>query len=255
MKVGVADFGMNVWDGGLYDIEERLEALKGIGYDGTERCSAVTESTVLARAAIYHRLGMDFTTCHGPDAQASIQWTAAFGKSYVWLEVGNLGRSNDASAFDVFCRKVNRFAETCKRWNIRAALHNHLGQIVENQEEMEDFLAKCPDCGLVFDTAHLAAAGGDPVEIVTKYSDRLCVVHIKDWLVTDETVGLDKWQQRGRFVELGAGNIQQDLDGVIKALADHGYEGWIHVEHDMHQQDPLVDLAVSRAFLRERGVA
>jgi hypothetical protein len=28
MKFGVADYGMNVWYGGLYDIEERLLELK-----------------------------------------------------------------------------------------------------------------------------------------------------------------------------------------------------------------------------------
>jgi len=28
MKIGVADYGMNVWYGGLYDIEERLADLK-----------------------------------------------------------------------------------------------------------------------------------------------------------------------------------------------------------------------------------
>ncbi len=255
MKVGVADYGMNVWDGGLYDVEERLETLKGIGYDGTERCTAVSESTALQRAALYHRLGMDFSTCLGPDVQTSIQWTAALGKSYVWLAVGNMARSDDSPAFDTFCRKVNRFTELCKRWNIRAALHNHLGQIVENQQELEDFLKRCPDCGLVFDTGHLAAAGGDPVEIINKHTDRISAMHVKDWLVTDDSIGLNKWGQRGRFVELGAGNIQQDLDGVIKALIDNSYDGWVHVEHDKHLQDPLKDLAISRTFLSERGVA
>ena len=34
MKFGVADYGMNVWDGGCFDIEERLIGLKKIGYDG-----------------------------------------------------------------------------------------------------------------------------------------------------------------------------------------------------------------------------
>ena len=34
MKFGVADFGMSVWDGGLYDLQSRLEGLKAIGYDG-----------------------------------------------------------------------------------------------------------------------------------------------------------------------------------------------------------------------------
>ncbi|MDF2650320.1 MAG: hypothetical protein K0Q73_6125, partial [Paenibacillus sp.] len=27
MKIGIADFGMNVWDGGFYDYEERWKCL------------------------------------------------------------------------------------------------------------------------------------------------------------------------------------------------------------------------------------
>ena len=44
MKIGVADYGINVWDGGLFDIEERLEGLKSIGYEGTERLVATSAS-------------------------------------------------------------------------------------------------------------------------------------------------------------------------------------------------------------------
>jgi len=67
MKFGIADYGMNVWDGGCFDIEERLIGLKKIGYDGTERLTAASASDALERAARYRRLGADFATCLGPD--------------------------------------------------------------------------------------------------------------------------------------------------------------------------------------------
>ena len=97
-QFGVADYGMNVWDGGSFDIEERLIGLKKIGYDGTERLTAVSASDALERAARYRRLGMDFATCLGPNPQASIQWTAGLGKRYVWTGVSG-------NTFDVFCRQ------------------------------------------------------------------------------------------------------------------------------------------------------
>ena len=34
MKIGVADYGMFVWEGGLFDYEQRARDLKAIGYDG-----------------------------------------------------------------------------------------------------------------------------------------------------------------------------------------------------------------------------
>ena len=246
MKFGVADYGMNVWDGGLFDIEERLAGLKKIGYEGTERLVANSPSEALLGASAYRKMGMDFATCLGPTPQASVRWTAGLGKSYMWTAVS--GRT-----FDVFCRQVNHQVAICRKWGICVGLHNHLGSLVESQKQLEDFLKKCPDCGLILDTAHLAAADGDPVEIVNKYSKRLVAVHLKDWLVLKPETGLDKWTERGRFCELGAGNIGLDNIKVMKALAKCGYDGWVFVEHDTHLQDPFKDLAISRKYLKKGG--
>ena len=65
MKYGIADYGMNVWDGGLYDIELRLEELRDIGFNGTERLEAISASDALTKAARYRKMGMDFATCRG----------------------------------------------------------------------------------------------------------------------------------------------------------------------------------------------
>ena len=246
MKFGVADYGMNVWDGGCFDIEERLKALKEIGYEGLERVEAVSAEDALTKAARYYRLGMDFATCRGPNAETTIKWTAGLGKPYVWTNV--TGRD-----FATFCRQVNIQAGICKLWGVRVGLHNHLGSLVESQRQLEDFLARCPECGLILDTAHLAAADGNPVEIVRKYGKRIISVHLKDWLVLKPEVGLDKWSQRGRFCELGAGNIGLDNIAVMRALVDAEYDGWIFVEHDTHLQDPIKDLAISRKYLRNVG--
>jgi len=246
MKFGVADYGMNVWDGGCFDTEERLSRLKEIGYEGVERLEAVSADNALYKAVRFRKLGMDFATVRGPNVETSIQWTAAFGKSYVWTSVS--GRD-----FDTFCRQANIQAEACERWNIAAALHNHLGSPVESQEQVKDFLARCPKCKLILDTAHLAAADGDPVEIVREYPDRIESIHLKDWLLTNPEVGLDNWFARGRFCELGAGNIGLDNAAVMRALVDIGYDGWILVEHDTHLQDTYKDLAISRQYLCEAG--
>lgn len=246
MKIGIADYGMNVWDGGCFDVGERLTNLREIGYEGLERVEAVSADDAIHKAARYRRLGMDFATCRGPSTAASIEWTAGLGKRYVWTAV----TGND---FDTFCRQVNSQADACERWGLQAALHNHLGSLVESQEELEEFLRRCPKCGLILDTAHLAAADGDPLEIVRRYPDRLTSMHVKDWLVLKPEVGLDRWPERGRFCELGAGNIGLDNAAVMHALVEVGYDGWVFVEHDTHLQDPLKDLAISREYLRAAG--
>jgi sugar phosphate isomerase/epimerase len=246
MRIGVADYGLNVWDGADSDPEQRWAALKAMGYDGVERLYAVSADEAMRKAARMRQMGVDFATCLGPNPETSIRWTAALGKSYVWVSVS-------AKDFDTFCRQVNLQAAACLRWGIHLGLHNHLGSLVETQPQLEDFLARCPQCGVILDTAHLAAAGGNPVEIVQKYGQRLVAIHLKDWLVIKPEIGLDKWWERGRFCELGAGNIGLDNAAVMRALAAARYEGWVFVEQDTHLQDPLNDLAVSRRYLREAG--
>jgi len=246
MKYGVADYGLGVWYGGLFDLSRRLSSLKEIGYEGLERCPGTSEADLLHNAARFRQLGMDFATTRGPSPELSIVWAAALGKSYVWTEV----RGKD---LDTFCRQVNYQVDVAQGYGIAVGLHNHLGSPVESQSELETFLTQCPGAGLILDTAHLAAADGDPVEIVNKYGDRIISVHLKDWFVTHPEIGLDRWPQRGRFCELGAGNIGMDNIAVMKALVQAGYDGWILIEQDTHLQDPLVDLKHSRDVLREAG--
>ncbi|MBU0714873.1 MAG: sugar phosphate isomerase/epimerase [Verrucomicrobia bacterium] len=247
MKIGIAAWGLDVWDGGCFDIEERLARLKKIGYAGIERLEAISADQAISQAGTYRRLGMDFTTCRGPTPAVSIEWTAALGKAYVWTNV-------TGKDFDTFCRQVNIQAKACARFGIQAGIHNHLGSPVESQAQLEEFLKRCPECGLVLDTGHLAAAGGDPIAIVRRYASRLLAVHVKDWLIKDASIGLDRYWERGRFCELGAGNIGQDHKAFVNELKKTDYDGWVFVEHDTHLRDPMLDLVVSREYLRSAGI-
>lgn len=246
MRIGVADYGMNVWDGcpGGYDSVERWKRLKELGYEGIERLSVYSADEAVGKVAQMRSFGFDCATVRGPSQELSIQWTAGMGKGYIW----NAGGAGD---LDVFCRQANLQAEACRRWGIRTALHNHMGTAVETQEQLEYFLKQCPDVGLILDTAHLAAVGGDAVEIAGRYAARLEVIHVKDWLLADRDQ--PRWEDRGRFCGLDKGNIGLSNTAVLQTAVSQGYNGWVFVEHDAHLQDPYLDLAESRDVLRGAG--
>jgi sugar phosphate isomerase/epimerase len=246
IKIGVADYGLWVWDGGCYDLESRLLELKQLGYQGIEMLAANSASDAIRQAALFRKLGMDFSTCHAPSHQLAIEWVAALGKNYVWLTPGAADRGVDC---EVYYRRSNALVKACRRWNITAAIHNHMGCRVQSQEELEDFLRACPEAGLILDTGHLSMAGGDAVEIVRKYHKRIAVMHVKDVFLTGrkDEFGADEY----RFCELGAGNNGFNNATVIEELLRVGWEGWVHVEHDAHLRDPLVDLAVSWNFIQD----
>ncbi len=247
MKIGIADYGMNVWDGGCHDLEQRLLDLKEIGYDGIERLECIGAADAIERACTFHRLGMDFGTVRIlNNPQSSMQYAAAFGKSYVWTMVN--GRD-----LPTFCRQVNKQIEAAGKYGINVCLHNHLGQAVESQDNLDEFMAACPKAKLIFDTGHMAGAGGDCVKVVEDYADRIHVLHLKDFVYKNESLSLDRWPDRLRFCELGAGEMGDVNAKVIQAAVEAGFDGWVFVEHDTHLQEPVKDLAISRDYLRKAG--
>ena len=246
LKVGIADYGMNQWYGGFYDYEQRMDDIKALGFDGLERLCPTDAADALQKASILAKKGMDFATCLAPTIEQKIQWTAAFGKSYIWTDIIR------AENLDVLCRRVNYLTETCKKYGIRAAMHNHLGTLVETQEQLETFLKACPDAGMVFDVGHLAVAGGNVREIMDKYYDRIEAIHLKGWVMKDPDQS--NWQQRGYFCGLGQGNFPVDNEYVVKTALEKGFDKWIFIEHDTHLREPLDDLAESREILRKWGI-
>ena len=137
---------------------------------------------------------------------------------------------------------------------IRAGLHNHVGTWVETEHEIDRVLsAISPDLvGASFDVGHLAWAGIDPVSTLTKYSDRLVDLHIKDLNLEVAAASRSthtpyrEATDRGLFLEPGLGGM--DLDGILAALPE-GFPGWIIIEVDRASMEPFASARASRAWL------
>jgi len=243
VKFGVADYGMLVWYGAFYDYDERVRAIGEIGYDGIEKLHPQSAEDALMKVANLKKMGMDFATCNAPNQELSIKWGAALGADYIWNQV-------QGYTFEAYLRQTYEMTKAAKKFGVRVAVHNHLGSMAETQEQVETILCECPDTYLLFDTGHLAVAGGDVKYIAEKYFDRIAAYHLKGWRWS-ETPKADKWQERGYFCGLGQGDFDIDNEFVCKHALKNGFDGWIHVEHDTHKQDPLIDLKESFDILKK----
>jgi len=136
------------------------------------------------------------------------------------------------------------------------AFHGHAGTFVETPDEL-DRLARATDPGLVglcLDVGHYLVGGGDPVAAVRRFRSRVVHVHLKD--VAPEPLArlragtipgfVDALRAR-IFTELGSGIL--DLAGVLGALADAGYQGWLMVEQDTSWKPPSESAAIGRSVL------
>ena len=247
-KIGIADYGMNVYYGGMLDYDTRMEQIKAIGYDGLERMEPLNEADLIHKMTTLARLGMDFGTVRCSKIDLNIQGTAAGGRKYIWV---NSPDSRDG--LETLCRQANILAKTCAKYGIKCGIHNHLGTPVQTQEELETFLEKCPEVGIVYDVGHMAVAGGDVVKIAQTYADRVLAVHFKEWCYTTDARDIP-WYEQGYFTGLGQGTFAVDNHGVANALLERGYTGWFYIEQDTHHREPLTDLEQSRNVMRSWGL-
>ena len=186
--LGVADYGMDVWFGGNFCLEERLDHLREIGIDGLEWLKGNDSHEAFENAVTFHRMGMDFASCSiNNNFELTVKCAAAFGKEYVWIPC--VGR--DVS-MENYLRSSNYAVECAARYGIKTALHNHLGARIENRTELQEFMEKVPGAYLLLDIAHAHAADCDNVEIVKTYHDRLAAIHFKDIYYKDRSIGLDR---------------------------------------------------------------
>jgi len=140
----------------------------------------------------------------------------------------------------IFARGANYVARrVMDEAGLRTVFHHHVGTWVETPDETRRLLDMTDPTvlGLCFDTGHWAFAGGDPVQGIHEFADRIWHVHFKDHEPNvarqSRELGWDGPTSVGHgvFCELGRGDV--DFPGVVKALQNIGYGGWIVVEQDV----------------------
>ena len=138
----------------------------------------------------------------------------------------------------------------------RIAFHPHAGTYIETPEEVERLAASIAAETLPFclDVGHYTVGGGDPVAAIRRFGARVAHVHLKDvdrevlaGLRAGRVGGFGAAIRERLFTELGAGVL--DLDGVLAALADQGYDGWLMVEQDSGWPPPAESAAIGRRVL------
>jgi inosose dehydratase len=166
--------------------------------------------------------------------------TVAAGLGAEHLVVGGGAQRFDGTRDEDYDRlgdALDRVVAIAEAHGLAASFHPHLTTIVETPEQIERVLERsrinfCPD------TAHNAAGGGDPVELIRRWSDRIVCVHLKDF-------------RRDPFGFLPLGRGELDFPGMLAALDEAGYDGWITVEADGYEGDAREAAEESRRYLEQ----
>jgi inosose dehydratase len=129
---------------------------------------------------------------------------------------------------------LDRVKDLADARGLRAHYHPHLSTIVEGPASIAKIfdlttIDFCPD------TAHLAAAGGDPVQLIRDHASRITYVHLKGFQ-----------RKPFAFTPLDRGDIP--TGPILQALRDTGYEGWVCTELDAWP-DPAEGARLSMTYL------
>ncbi len=172
-------------------------------------------------------------------------------------------RGLDADGWARFAAGLASVLARCRDRGYEPAFHHETGTYVEAPWEIARVL-EVSDVGLCLDTGHFFIGGGDPVTALRDWSGRITHVHLKDALraVMDSIIADGEpttaiWS-REAFPALGEGDV--DVAGVIAALADNDYAGWLVVEQDIFPRTAqrfaraIEDQRLNRQFLAAHGL-
>ena len=147
----------------------------------------------------------------------------------------------DQDGWDVLLRNLDRAADHAASRGVVAALHPHVGTMVETGDETERVLTGSR-IGLCVDTGHLLVGGADPVALTAAHPDRVVHVHLKDVdasraaRVRNGRTTFGGAVRDGMFRPLGQGDV--DIEAMVRTLEEAGYDGWYVLEQDVMLAGP-----------------
>lgn len=161
-----------------------------------------------------------------------------FGCTHFKINMG--GRlENRTSADDIkaIAETVTEIGKRTLEMGVKIAPHPHIWGPIERPEEVRALLDQT-DPEIVWwipDTAQLNLGGGDPVQLIDDYYDRLAAVHWKDSRAsyrgyTGPTPTKEMHAEAILYQDLGAGGV--DHPAIWRMLNERGYNGWITLDLD-----------------------
>jgi sugar phosphate isomerase/epimerase len=135
--------------------------------------------------------------------------------------------------------RVEKFV---KEYDIRIAIHNH-GPEDKLWQSPLDILKLIknmdPRIGCCIDVGHTARAGTDVVDAIHQVGPRLFNLHMKD---------LADMKVKESQVAVGRGKMP--IRAIFEALQAIHYPGFVDLEYEIHEKDPMPGAIESFAYMR-----
>jgi inosose dehydratase len=203
-----------------------------------------------------------------PARRAAAQLAGAGGELFVAAAVQDDAWSApvplDADGWKRAGEHLRTLADVAAAEGAELVIHPHADTLLETARDVEHALEHT-DVPWCLDTGHLLLGGTSPLDFVAGHGERIAHVHLKDVdaqlarRFSDRELSLMEAVQQGLFRPLAEGDAQ--IEEVLDALADSGYERWLVLEQDLAITGseppagggPVLDVRKSIEFLSTRA--
>ena len=181
------------------------------------------------------------------NAKEAMTFLKEFGASHLVVFSPNRREGAAPGAFQAMCDCFNAIGAAAREMDFYAGLHNHMGQIVQNPDEVDRCMAMTDPKLFYFspDTAHLHLAGCDTAKTLEKHKSRLMMADYKDAKRLPNAKP-DTFDRESIF-DLGDGEI--DFPGCHRVLKSIAFDGWLIVDLDIARQGPRISYDRSAAYV------
>ncbi|MGA3099481.1 MAG: sugar phosphate isomerase/epimerase [Bryobacteraceae bacterium] len=178
-------------------------------------------------------------------ARTAMTFLKNFGAERLVVFSPNRNAGAAPDAFKTMCECYNQLGELAGEMGFKAGLHNHMGQMVQNEDEL-DRCMQSTDPKLFWlspDTAHLHLAGMDSAKILQRYQNRLMLADYKD-----------AKRGPGGFIQniydLGDGEV--DFPACHRVLKSASLKLWLIVDLDIARNGPRVSYERCGAYVVDK---
>lgn len=168
----------------------------------------------------------------------------------------------DEAHWKVLTDGLNTIGEMAQKRGRKLCYHHHLGTGVMTEAAIDRLMAETDPAfvNLLLDTAHLAAAGGDPVAVAERHTKRIKHLHFKNMRSEVVSEVHAKGLSFQQAIEAGIFTVPGDPTGalhcypeIIDILAAVDFTGWmvVEAEQDPAKANPLEYAQMANKYLNK----
>lgn len=252
--------------------EEVMAEVKKIGYDGVELAGLYGLDPAYVRNTL-KKIGLIPISAHVAfaemmdDLDGIIEAYKTIGVKYLVMPyMAEEYRPIHPEGFQMFLPLLNDVGKKIHEAGLTFLYHNHDFEFVKidgayGYDKMFDAISH-DFLQAELDTCWCDVATGLPEDFIRKYTDRIPVVHLKDYIKKGEVknmyklIGIDSEEEKesdGYFGFRPVGFGQMIWEPILEASIDAN-AGWVIVEQDEHYDVPSLECARrSREYLKILG--